>query len=86
MGLFGANKKGIGNMFNYKLVNKEEYGDLVKDYNRANRDIDILTAERNRLQRKINTLELTIVGLKEENELLKTKKTTRTRKTTKKGE
>lgn len=72
-------------MFNYKLVNKEEYGDLVKDYNRANRDIDILTAERNRLQRKINTLELTIVGLKEENELLKTKKT-RTRKTTKKGE
>lgn len=72
-------------MFNYKLVNKEEYGDLVKDYNRANRDIDILTAERNRLQRKINTLELTIVGLKEENELLKAKKT-RTRKTTKKGE
>lgn len=85
MGLFGANKKGIGNMFNYKLVNKEEYGDLVKDYNRTNRDIDILTAERNRLQRKVNTLELTIVGLKEENELLKAKKT-RTRKTTKKGE
>lgn len=72
-------------MFNYKLVNKEEYRDLVKDYNRANRDIDILTAERNRLQRKVNTLELTIVGLKEENELLKAKKT-RTRKTTKKGE
>lgn len=72
-------------MFNYKLVNKEEYRDLVNDYNRTNRDIDILTAERNRLQRKVNTLELTIVGLKEENELLKTKKT-RTRKTTKKGE
>jgi len=72
-------------MFNYKLVNKEEYRDLVNDYNRTNRDIDILTAERNRLQRKVNTLELTIVGLKEENELLKAKKT-RTRKTTKKGE
>lgn len=72
-------------MFNFKLVNKEEYRDLVNDYNRTNRDIDILTAERNRLQRKINTLELTIVGLKEENELLKAKKT-RTRKTTKKGE
>ena len=72
-------------MFNYKLVNKEEYRELVNDYNRTNRDIDILTAERNRLQRKVNTLELTIVGLKEENELLKAKKT-RTRKTTKKGE
>lgn len=82
---FGGNKKGIEEMFNYKLVNKEEYRDLVNDYNRTNRDIDILTAERNRLQRKINTLELTIVGLKEENELLKAKKT-RTRKTTKKGE
>ena len=82
---FGGNKKGIEEMFNFKLVNKEEYRDLVNDYNRTNRDIDILTAERNRLQRKINTLELTIVGLKEENELLKAKKT-RTRKTTKKGE
>lgn len=67
-------------MFNFKLVNKEEYRDLVNDYNRANRDIDILTAERNRLQKKINTLELTIVALKEENELLKAKKTTRKKK------
>ena len=85
MGVFGGNKKGIEEMFNFKIVNKEEYRDLVNDYNRTNRDIDILTAERNRLQRKVNTLELTIVGLKEENELLKAKKT-RTRKTTKKGE
>lgn len=67
-------------MFNLKVVFKDEYRDLVNDYNRANRDIDILTAERNRLQKKINTLELTIVALKEENELLKVKKTTRKKK------
>lgn len=67
-------------MFNFKIINREEYRDLVNDYNRTNRDIDILTAERNRLQKKINTLELTIVALKEENELLKTKKTTRKKK------
>lgn len=80
MGVFGGNKKGIGKMFNLKVVFKDEYRDLVNDYNRANRDIDILTAERNRLQKKINTLELTIVALKEENELLKAKKTTRKKK------
>lgn len=67
-------------MFNFKIINREEYRDLVNDYNRTNRDIDILTAERNRLQKKINTLELTIVALKEENELLKAKKTTRKKK------
>lgn len=67
-------------MFNFKIINREEYRDLVNDYNRTNRDIDILTAERNRLQKKINTLELTIVALKEENELLKVKKTTRKKK------
>ena len=53
-------------MFNLKVVFKDEYRDLVNDYNRANRDIDILTAERNRLQKKINTLELTIVALKKD--------------------
>ena len=43
-------------LFNLKIVFYDEYEQLKEDWEKQNKEIDTLTAERNRMQRKIDKL------------------------------